>query len=275
MRLRPMPVVMVSSLTAAGSDFAIQALHLGAVDCVAKPGADRPHFPEDLAERVYQAAQVQHPARRGKAAAPAQPSKVRFNWNGRILLIGASTGGVEAIERVLTAFPADCPPTLITQHMPEGFLRSFATRLNGVVHPQVTLAAHRQPLSQGCIYLAPGGAYHLELGADSGAGQSCRLIEGEKYSGHRPSVDKLFHSATSIASDVTALLLTGMGRDGAEGMLALRQAGAYTIAQDELSCVVYGMPRVAVSMNAAVETLSLDSIAGRALSTCSSIAKAG
>lgn len=268
MRLRPMPVVMVSSLTREGSDHAIQALGFGAVDCVAKPGVDRSHFPDDFADRVYYAAKAKRQPRISNQAAPNRPCPA-FHWNGRFLLIGASTGGVEAIERVLSAFPSNCPPTLITQHMPESYLRSFASRLDSAARPNVSLATEGAPLAQGNVFLAPGGKHHLAASRLGLGKTAMRLFEGERRSGHRPSVDHLFSSALSFAPEVTAVLLTGMGRDGAEGLLELKTAGAYTIAQNEESCIVFGMPRVAINMGAAIEICPLDQIAERALATCS------
>ncbi|MCL4105377.1 UNVERIFIED_CONTAM: hypothetical protein GTU68_055508 [Idotea baltica] len=230
MRLRPMPVVMVSSLTQAGSDFAIQALSLGAVECVAKPGIGKSSFSEDLAELVFQAA---HSRQRPRNLQPShqQSDKPGFSWNGKLLLIGASTGGVEALERVLSSFPPDCPPTLISQHMPESFLRSFAKRLNDGMSATVKLACDKEKLQKGHIYLAPG--------------------------------------AERIARDVIAILLTGMGRDGAYGMKQLWQAGAHTIAQNEETSVVFGMPRVAIELGAVADVLPLEAIAECALSKCS------
>ena len=243
MRLRPMPVIMVSTLTQKGSAAALEALSLGAVDCLGKPAADKiPETFERLGDLLVAAAsaRVRDPSqRRAPQAVPTD-----FRWNGKFLLIGSSTGGVDALETVLAGFPANCPPTLITQHMPESFLASFAGRLNGRIAPSLQLAETGLPLQPGHIYLAPGGDTHLTV--EPGEPPRCKLVTGEKRSGHRTSVDVLFESALPMAPRIVAALLTGMGRDGADQMLALRKAGARCLAQDEASCVVFGMPREAI-----------------------------
>ena len=272
MRLRPMPVIMVSTLTHKGSAAALEALSLGAVDCLGKPAADQiPETFERLGDLLVAAAsaRVRDPAqRKAPRAAPTD-----FRWNGKVVLIGSSTGGVDALENVLAEFPANCPPTLITQHMPEGFLASFAGRLNGRIAPTLTLAETGAPLEPGRIYLAPGGEYHLTV--DPGEPMRCRLVTGEKRSGHRPSVDVMFESAVPVAPRVVAAILTGMGRDGAEQMLALRKAGARCIAQDEASCVVFGMPRVALELGGAEQAVPLGGIAREVLSLAGSSADRG
>ncbi|MCR9148602.1 MAG: chemotaxis response regulator protein-glutamate methylesterase [Rhodobacteraceae bacterium] len=258
MRLRPMPVIMVSTLTQKGSAAALEALSLGAVDCLGKPAADKiPETFERLGDLLVAAAsaRVRDPSqRRAPQAAPTD-----FRWNGKYLLIGSSTGGVDALETVLAGFPANCPPTLITQHMPESFLASFAGRLNGRIAPTLRLAETGLPLEPGHIYLAPGGDTHLTV--EPGDPPRCRLVTGDKRSGHRPSVDVLFESAVPMAPRVVAALLTGMGRDGAEQMLALRKSGARCLAQDEASCVVFGMPRVALETGAAEMAVPLNGMA--------------
>lgn len=257
MRLRPMPVVMFSSETHRGSKAAVEALSLGAIDCIGKPSAAAPDAFAQLADRVHVAACA---AVAGRRPPPRAPRTGSFAWGGRCVLIGASTGGVDALERVLGNLPADGPPVLITQHMPESFLASFAERLSSRVAPGIGLARPGAPVRQGQVWLAPGGPAHLVLEGRAGA-LRCNLREGEKVSGHRPSVDVLFRSALPLAARVVAVLLTGMGRDGAEGMRALRAAGAHTIGQDAASCVVYGMPRVAAELGAVAQTLPLDRIA--------------
>ncbi|SNT10079.1 protein-glutamate methylesterase/protein-glutamine glutaminase [Tropicimonas sediminicola] len=256
MRLRPMPVVMLSTETHRGSAAAIDALELGAVDCIGKPRADRPDTLADLAERVFVASEARLP---GPAGPEARPSG-NFRWNGRIVLIGASTGGVDALERVLLSMPRNAPPILIAQHMPGPFLASFAERLARRVAPGVDLARDGEQVRQGEVRIAPGGEHHLGLRA-SGNNAWCDLVAQSKVNGHRPSVDYLFHSAAAVAPQVVPVLLTGMGRDGAEGMLTLRQAGATSIAQDRDSCVVFGMPRVAAELGAASRVLPLGRIA--------------
>jgi len=182
-----------------------------------------------------------------------------FTWNGKIVLIGASTGGVEALETVLSAFPPNGPPVVIVQHMPTHFLRSFARRLNRMVPPDVGVARDGSRLCQGRIVLAPGHDRHLVL--DIGPPAACRLVDAAKVSGHRPSADMLFASAVGVAQNVVAALLTGMGRDGAEGMRALRSAGALTLVQDQSSCTIYGMPRAAKQIGGVCRELPLAQIA--------------
>ena len=261
MRLRPMPVVMFSSETHAGSAAAVEALSMGAVDCVGKPVSLAASGFTELSEKVFIAACAQV---RSGGAAVLRPRDRTYFWGGRAVLVGASTGGVEALERVLCGLPVNTPPVLITQHMPEKFLESFAARLAARLPMKVAVAEEGEEIRQGHIYLAPGGRRHLQIGGPPGAGV-CRLVAGELRNGHRPSVDILFESALSFADRVVAVLLTGMGRDGAQGMLALRQSGAHTIAQDEASCVVYGMPRVANEIGAVAEVVPLDGVANAIL----------
>jgi two-component system chemotaxis response regulator CheB len=173
---------------------------------------------------------------------------------------------VEALMTVLCGFPANCPPTVITQHMPATFTRSFAERLNRVCAPHVSEAHDGARLLPGHIYLAPGGAAHLEV--TSSASPSCRLRPGEPVNGHRPSVDVLFHSLAKVQKRTVGLILTGMGRDGAQGLLAMRAAGAHTLGQDEASCVVYGMPRAAYELGAVEKQLALPRLGANVLSLC-------
>jgi two-component system chemotaxis response regulator CheB len=274
MRLRPMPVVMVSSQTQQGSAAAIEAMALGAVDCVAKPreGGLFDAVP-DLCDLVFEAgrARLQPPNMRAPvlreeeergqkvpAHLDASPRPASRSGPG-IILIGASTGGVDAIETVLSQFPPDCPPTLITQHMPASFLMSFALRLSARVAPRVKIAEARDPLLPGCVYLAPGEASHLEIAA--GERPVCRLSSGPQRNGHRPSVDVMFESAVPLAQRVAAVVLTGMGKDGAEGLQALRQSGARCFAQDAETSVVWGMPRAAIEIGAAEMAIPLQRIA--------------
>ncbi len=264
MKARPMPVVMVSSLTDRGSEAAIRALSLGAVECVAKQNSSkvgRNPF-ENLGNilRIAAAAQVRSLPGRGK---PRIVSPQRFQWNGKLVLVGASTGGVEALEVMLSGFPKNCPATLITQHMPAQFLVNFANRLNKNCAPHIRLARDGDIPKQGVVYLAPGGETHLALSGN--AGQALQLHKGPKQTGHRPSVDVLFASAKGQAKNVVAVLLTGMGADGAEGMRSLRENGAYCIAQDQHSSVVYGMPRVACEKGAVNISLDLSRISDEVL----------
>ncbi len=218
MRLRPMPVVMVSTLTHRGSAAALEALSLGAVDCVGKgSGADLASSFDTLADTLVMAASARP---RVGAHMPATTVTKGYRWSGRYVLIGSSTGGVDAIETLLAGYPPLCPPTLITQHMPAGFLASFATRLAQKFAPHIALAHDGAPLEPGHVYLAPGGAHHLAL--DAGPIPRCRLIAGDTVNGHRPSVDVLFDSAQAMAERSLCVLLTGMGRDGAAAMARMR-----------------------------------------------------
>lgn len=266
MRLRPMPVVMISTLTSKGSNEAIEALSLGAFDCIAKPSSEcLPETFEYLGDLLIAAAsaRIRSPGSR-KIAKPASG----FHWNGKFVLIGSSTGGVDALDTVLSEYPEDCPPTVIVQHMPESFLASFAARLNNRIAPVLELASQGAALSQGKVYLAPGGDYHLGIGGTENA-PTCNLFQADKRSGHRPSVDHLFESALPIASRCLGVMLTGMGRDGAEQMLRFKQAGARCIAQDEMTSVVFGMPRAALELGAAEKAVPLQKIASEILSMAS------
>lgn len=270
MRLRPMPVVMVSTLTQEGAETTLQALELGAFDCVGKPAsADMAQAFDDLGEKVKAAAKS-----RVRAAAP-RPAPARasnFRSNGKIIAIGASTGGVEALITVLSAMPENCPPTVVTQHMPATFTKSFAARLDRMCAPQVTEAEDGQPLQPGRIFIAPGGARHMEVGGSSN--HVVRLRETDLVNGHRPSVDVLFHSVASTCSARSVgLILTGMGKDGAKGMLAMRQAGARTFGQDEASCVVYGMPKAAFEIGAVERQASLNDLSRLVLEACTPAAR--
>lgn len=264
MRLRPMPVVMVSTLTSRGADATLEALELGAFDCVAKPSVAGLHAFDELAMTVRAAAcaRVRPMAARLSPAARRPPgaSSSGFRPDGRVLAIGSSTGGVEALLTILRQLPANCPPTVITQHMPEAFTRSFAERLNRTCEAEVSEATDGAPLLPGHIYLAPGGPAHLQI-AGTGTWR-CRLRPGDPVSGHRPSVDVLFSSVAKAAgARALGVILTGMGRDGAQGLLAMRQAGARTLGQDEASCVVYGMPKVAFELQAVEKQVRLEGIA--------------
>ncbi|MCB5945299.1 chemotaxis response regulator protein-glutamate methylesterase [Acidocella sp. KAb 2-4] len=258
MRLRPTPVIMVSTLTQAGAEINLKALEIGAFDCVAKPSSYNPDSFEQLPEKVKAAAKSR---RRPLLAQPA-PVKVSGGYapDGRLVAIGSSTGGVEALITILAKFPANCPPTIISQHMPPAFTTSFAARLNTLCAAAVSEAVDGARLQAGQVYLAPGNM-HLEV-----AGGAVRLSDAPKVNGHRPSVDVMFHAVRrSVGGRAVGVILTGLGRDGAEGLLALREAGAETIGQDEASCVVYGMPRAAYERGAVAHQLPLERIAERIL----------
>ncbi|MFC5344369.1 chemotaxis response regulator protein-glutamate methylesterase [Brevundimonas staleyi] len=267
MRLRPMPVVMVSTLTQAGAEITLQALEMGAVDAVGKPGAGvtaQEAFAE-LTLKVKTAARSRV-RRREAAEAPRPRADYRANAD-HILAIGASTGGVEALLTIVSAFPANCPATVITQHMPATFTPSFAARLDKASAATVTEATDGALLMPGHVYLAPGGMTHLEV---SGTTPRCRLVQGDTVSGHRPSVDVLFQSVARLKRPMTGVILTGMGRDGAQGLLEMRNAGARTLGQDEASCVVYGMPRVAHEIGAVERQLPLARLSSAILDLCAS-----
>lgn len=267
MRLRPMPVVMVSTLTHAGADASLAALEAGAVDCVGKPNGAMPETFSELADRVKAAASARVRHIEGRREAPASG---RYEGNGKIIAIGSSTGGVEALLTILSRFPANCPPTLITQHMPATFTKSFAARLDRLCAPSVSEAHDGAPLAPGRIYIAPGGEAHLRIAGVRSP--RCSLREGAPVNGHRPSVDVLFESvAETVGAGAVGVILTGMGRDGASGLLAMRSRGAHTIGQDEESAIVYGMPKVASQIGAVVQQLPLGRIADAALEACSAV----
>ena len=268
MRLRPTPVVMLSTLTGRGADASVQALSLGAFDCVDKAvlgtaGETR------LPQLVKTAARYRPrpPLAATAPTVPAAPANYRARANSMIA-IGSSTGGVEALIALLRGFPATCPATVIVQHMPESFTQSFADRLDRLSAPTVTLARPGAVLSAGQVYLAPGGLRHLEI-AGGGGKRHCRLVEGDRVNGHRPSVDRLFASVAHVAgADAAGAILTGMGNDGAKGMKAMHDVGSMTVGQDEASCVVYGMPAEARALGALTEQLPLSRIAARLLKAC-------
>ena len=265
MRLRPMPVVMVSTLTQSGAEATLRALELGAVDCVGKP-TNTLAFDgfNELASRVKTAAR----ARVRPLVDRSEPQQIaQFTPNDRIVAMGSSTGGVEALIEVLKRFPATCPPTVITQHMPAEFTKAFAARLDRLCPPSIAEAYDGAPLKQGHVWIAPGGDRHLEI--EGRTNYRCKLKEGPLVSGHCPSVDALFNSVASSAGGASVgVILTGMGRDGAEGLLNMRNKGAATFGQDEASCVVYGMPRVAAEKGAVGKELPLLKISKAVLDVC-------
>jgi two-component system chemotaxis response regulator CheB len=256
MRLRPMPVVMVSTLTARGTEATLHALELGAIDCVEKPGGADPIGFGRLAEKVKIAAR----ARVRQRCARAEPVATDiFTPSDRVVAIGSSTGGVEALLTIIERLPANCAPTVIAQHMPASFTKSFAERLNRTSAATVAEARDGDPLVPGRVYVAPGGDFHLEV--EGTRHLRCRVSHGDPVSGHCPSVDVLFSSVARTAKDhAVGVILTGMGRDGAKGLLAMRQAGAKTLGQDEATCVVYGMPRAAFDLGAVERQLPLEKL---------------
>ncbi|MGV4664257.1 protein-glutamate methylesterase/protein-glutamine glutaminase [Burkholderia pseudomallei] len=285
MRLRPMPVVMVSSLTERGSEITLRALELGAVDFVTKPRVGirdgMLDYSEKLADKVRAASRArvrQNPqphaaaaaAVHGHAGAAAPLINNPLVSTEKLIIVGASTGGTEAIREVLTPLPPDAPAVLIAQHMPPGFTRSFAQRLNGLCRISVKEAEHGERVLPGHAYIAPGHA-HLLL-ARSGANYIAHLSDEPPVNRHRPSVDVLFRSAAQHAGkNALGVILTGMGRDGAAGLLEMKKAGAYTFAQDEASCVVFGMPREAIAMGGVDDVAPLSDMSRRIMARLASM----
>jgi two-component system chemotaxis response regulator CheB len=276
MRLRPMPVVMVSTLTEQGAEITLRALELGAIDFVAKPriGVSQGlnELSTDIVEkiRVAAAAQVRRlatpaPAPAGSSATAGAPARAmaplpRLSSTEKIICIGASTGGTEAIREVLMPMPADAPAIVITQHMPPGFTTSFATRLDGLCKIRVAEARDGERILPGHAYIAPGGR-HLRIDR-SGSNYVAVVEDTEPVNRHRPSVEVLFKScARVIGPNAIGIMLTGMGADGASAMREMKDAGSYNYVQDEASCVVFGMPRMAIQHGAAHEVLPLNQIA--------------
>jgi len=274
MRLRPTPVLMVSSLTEKGSEITLRALELGAVDFVTKPKLDiargMSEYVEEIADKIRATARAK--IKRG-ARIPARalpPIGGRLNSTEKLIVVGASTGGTEAIKDFLVALPPDCPGILIAQHMPEGFTTSFAKRLDTLSRLSVKEAEEGERVLPGHVYIAPGHS-HLLL-KRSGANYVAQLSQSAPVNRHRPSVDVLFRSAAECAgANSLGVILTGMGRDGAQGMLEMHRVGAYTFAQDEESCVVFGMPREAIALNAVDEVVPMAEMATRVLRRLSSI----
>ncbi|ERH67090.1 MULTISPECIES: protein-glutamate methylesterase/protein-glutamine glutaminase [Pantoea] len=271
MRLRPMPVVMVSSLTGKGSEVTLRALELGAVDFVTKPQLGIREgmlaYSQMIADKIRAAARAKLHAR----AATPQPVMLKAGpllSSEKLIAIGSSTGGTEAIRHVLQPLPATSPALLITQHMPPGFTRSFAERLNKLCQITVKEAEDGERILPGHAYIAPG-AMHMEL-ARSGANYVVKLNDGPPVNRHKPSVDVLFRSvAVNAGRNAVGVILTGMGNDGAAGMLEMHRAGAWTIAQDEASCVVFGMPREAIAMGGTSEVVDLGHISQHMLAKIS------
>ncbi|WP_298927123.1 chemotaxis response regulator protein-glutamate methylesterase [uncultured Ramlibacter sp.] len=272
MRLRPMPVVMISTLTERGAQTTLRALELGAVDFVAKPHlglrAGLDEAAREICDKLRTAARARV-ARRAVAApvrvaAPPPQRPVPLGQAGQassqIIAIGASTGGTEAIRELLVALPASLPGIVITQHMPPGFTASFAARLDSLCHMRVKEAQDNDRVLMGHAYVAPGGK-HLWVERSAG-GYVARVADGEPVNRHKPSVDVLFRSVAKHAGPrATGVMLTGMGADGATAMREMRDRGAWNLVQDEASCVVFGMPREAIAAGAANEVLPLDQMA--------------
>jgi two-component system chemotaxis response regulator CheB len=280
MRLRPMPVVMVSSLTEAGAEITLDALSVGAVDFVSKPKIDLAatltEHAEELRTKIKAAARARVRAYSGRPTVPDAPEPrhgadavlgkapppPKLRTTDRVIAIGASTGGTEAIKDVLMLCPADTPGIVIAQHIPKAFSTPFARRMDSCCQMTVYEAEDGQQILPGHVYIAPGDR-HLLVVRD-GARYVCRLDDGLPVNRHKPSVDVLFRSvAQQCGANAIGVILTGMGKDGALGLKEMREAGSPTIAQDEASSVVWGMPGEATAIGAAVQVLPLKDIAGR------------
>mgnify|MGYP001220203377 CR=1 FL=1 len=278
MRLRPTPVVMVSTLTERGADVTLRALELGAVDFVAKPKIGVADGLKQLAEEITDKVRIASKAHLRRLATPvAGPAAAAAHGDGapgkpapvaglgrlsteKIVFIGASTGGTEATKEVLVQLPPDAPAVMITQHMPAGFTKSYAARLDGLCRIRVAEARDGERVLPGHAYIAPGG-HHLSV-ERSGANYIARVQLGEPVNRHMPSVEVLFKSAARVVGpNALGIMLTGMGADGAKAMREMRDAGSYNFVQDEASCVVFGMPREAIAQGAAHEVLPLTQIA--------------
>jgi two-component system chemotaxis response regulator CheB len=276
MRAKPMPVVMISAATERGSEVTFRALELGAVDFVTKPKLNE-QTPDDygqmIAEKIRAAksARLKAPRRTVDPAvemtmppAMKRPVPRGVKTSERLIAVGASTGGTEAIREFLAGMPPDCPGIAIVQHMPENFTRMFAERLNNLCPINVKEAEHNDPILPGHAYIAPGGK-HLWVKRDGGQ-LLAKLSTEPPMNLHRPSVDFLFMSAAKfLGADAVGVIMTGMGRDGAKGMLEMKNAGAYNIAQDEATSVIFGMPQAAIEMGAVHETVPLGKLRERAL----------
>lgn len=280
MRLRPMPVVMVSTLTVKGAELTMRALDLGAVDFVSKPKVDVAHTLDDYAveittkvkiaakacvdtlARVASRTEQRHSAADSAGETAVVSSGVNYRTTDSVIAIGASTGGTEAIKEVLVRMRPDCPGIVITQHIPPVFSRSFAERMNQCSPLVVCEASDGQQILPGHAFIAPGDR-HLEVVRD-GARYRCRLHDGEPVNRHKPSVDVLFDSvAKNVGHNAIGAILTGMGRDGAKGMRRMHDAGAATVAQDEHTSVIWGMPNAAIEEGGANKVLPLENIAAR------------
>lgn len=284
MRLRPMPVVMISTLTERGAEVTMRALELGAVDFVAKPRIGLTEGIKELSDQIVEKIRVaaaahirrlptpaSQPATPPGAATPARPEVRPLGRlsTEKLICIGSSTGGTEAIKEILIRMPADSPGIVITQHMPPGFTTSFAARLNSLCKITVKEASHGERILPGHAYIAPGGKqFRVDR---SGANYIAVVEDGEPVNRHRPSVEVLFKSCAQVVGrNAFGIMLTGMGNDGAKAMREMKDAGSYNYVQDEASCVVFGMPREAIAHGAADEVLPLTSIAPALLNRLSS-----
>lgn len=278
MKLRPMPVVMISTLTEKGAPATLEALDLGAVDYLPKPKTDQIHglqeYALDIIDKVRAAASANiytlERMQNARANIPiAREKEAPYGFSpGRIIAVGASTGGTEAIKEVLLGMPVNCPPLVLSQHIPPVFSATYADRMNRLCDISVFEAKDDMKLESGCAYLAPGD-YHLKI-IKKGSAYYTKLDQSEPVNRHRPAVDVMFDSVLdAAATKAVGILLTGMGKDGADSLLRMREAGCNTIAQDQETSVVWGMPGAAVAIDAAVDVLPLEKIFSKALSYCS------
>lgn len=277
MQFKPIPVIIVSSLAKSGSDMALEAINAGAVDVICKPGSmySIGDLSSELIEKIKGASiasmdkilkRVQQPPKQSEAL---EALKTTTN---KVIMIGASTGGVQAIEEVITKFPNNAPGTVIVQHMPAGFTKSFADRMDTLCAASVKEAEDGDRVTPGLVLIAPGNKHTILR--RSGATYFVEVKDGPLVSNHRPSVDVLFKSAAQIAGkNAIGVMLTGMGNDGAKGMALMREAGSYNLAQDESSCIVFGMPKQAIAIGATHETISLKDIAQRILTLAQELPK--
>ncbi|MFO6421753.1 chemotaxis response regulator protein-glutamate methylesterase [Hylemonella sp. W303a] len=282
MRLRPMPVLMISTLTERGAEVTMKALELGAIDFVAKPRIGLAEGIKELADQIVEKIRVAASAHVKRAIPQPAPARAAGSQEAagvvhppakllgrvsteKLICIGSSTGGTEAVKEILMRMPADAPGILVTQHMPPGFTTSFAARLNGLCQITVKEAEDRERLLPGHAYIAPGGR-HLRIDR-SGANYIAIVEDGEPVNRHKPSVEVLFHSCAQVVGpNAFGIMLTGMGNDGAKAMREMKDAGSYNYVQNEATCVVFGMPREAIAHGAADEVLPLLEIAPALLS---------
>jgi len=284
MRLRPMPVVMISTLTEVGADITLEALEIGAVDFIAKPKLDVQGALQEYTKEIIEKLEIAGKANVREYKKPAGQSvvdkklnadavlekrteKIHYKTTDKIVALGASTGGTEAIKEVLENLPANAPGIVISQHIPVAFSKSFTERVNRTSLVTVCEPIDKQKIVQGHVYIAPGDK-HLIV-ERSGAEYICRLNDGPPVSRHKPSVDVMFRSvAQNVGPNAMGVMLTGMGSDGAQGMLEMKQQGAYNISQDEDSCVVWGMPGAAVKIGAVDKQFTLSKIGSEIMKYC-------
>lgn len=272
MRARPTPVVMISTLTEKGADSTFKALELGAVDFIAKPKIGVAEGMQEYKELILQKIRLAANAKVGRRKIVSNKvfKPLALKTTEKIVAVGASTGGTEAIKAFLTPLPADCPGIVITQHMPPGFTTTFAKRLDSLCKITVIEAQGGERILPGFAYLAPGNM-HLRV-VRSGANYVIELSDSERVSGHKPSVDVMFNSVSECATNnVVAVLMTGMGKDGARGLYNIKKNGGYTLVEDESTCVVFGMPKEAIRIGAETKIIPLDKLSDELISHLKSV----